>query len=361
MVECTGLENRHTRKRIVGSNPTPSANTTSDPCGRFFVAGLLAAFLALGGLAPSRAADAGEQAERDAFAAAIAQKHGLDAGQLRQTLRQAKVQPGILRAIAQPSTARPWYLYRPAVVDTRRIAAGTRFWQEHAATLERASAAYGVPPELIVATLGVETFYGRNTGGYRVLDALVTLAFHYPPRAELFRAELEAFLLLTVEQGLDPLNIRGSFAGAMGIAQFLPSSYRQYAVDFSGDGRRDLWQAADAIGSVANYYRAFGWVTDGPVAAAAAVEGTEFRALLGLGVKPQITIARLRALGVTPDLPAADEALVTLVEIETESGPGYVAGFENFYVITRYNRSVNYALSVHELARELKRQRAAGR
>ncbi|MGH8618142.1 MAG: lytic murein transglycosylase, partial [Burkholderiales bacterium] len=178
----------------------------------------------------------------DVFAGNVAERHGLDAAVLRRILRQAKVQPGILRAMAQPATARPWYQYRPAVVDARRISAGVRFWQEHAGTLERAAAAYGVPPELIVATLGVETFYGRNTGGYRVLDALVTLAFHYPPRAELFRAELEAFLLLVSEQGLDPLVVKGSFAGAMGISQFLPSSYRQYAVDFSGDGRRDLWQ-----------------------------------------------------------------------------------------------------------------------
>jgi len=297
----------------------------------------------------------------NAFAEVVAERHGLDDASLRRILQQGRVQPGILRAMAQPATARPWYLYRPAVVDARRIAAGARFWQAHAGTLERAAAAYGVPPELIVATLGVETFYGRNTGGYRVLDALVTLAFHYPPRAELFRAELEAFLLLVTELGLDPFTIKGSFAGAMGISQFLPSSYRQYAVDFNGDGRRDLWQVADAIGSVANYYRAFGWVTGGPVAAAAEVEGTEFRALLGRGVKPDVTVARLRAVGVTPDLPSADDTLVTLLEIDTGAGPGYLAGFENFYVITRYNRSVNYALSVHELARELKRQREAAR
>jgi membrane-bound lytic murein transglycosylase B len=320
-----------------------------------------AVFAGAGVCAAPCAAAADDRTALDAFAAEVAQTHGLDAARLRLILHQAKVQPYILRAIAQPSTAKPWYLYRNGVVDGRRVDAGVRFWRENEAVIERASAASGVPPELIVATLGAETFYGRNTGGYRVLDALVTLAFHFPARAELFRAELEAFLLLAIQEKLDPLAVRGSYAGAMGIAQFLPSSYRKYAVDFDGNGRRDLWRTADAIGSVANYYQAHGWEPGGPVVATAEVEGTEFRALLDQGLKPHLALARLRALGVTPGMLAADETLVALIEIETEAGRRYLAGFQNFYVITRYNRSVNYALSVHELAREIRQQREAGR
>jgi membrane-bound lytic murein transglycosylase B len=339
----------------------PTATLKSDLHGRFFVCTLwFASFaVAIVTAAPCQAAT-GDYADRDAFATEVAQKHGLNDAKVRHILRQAKVQPSILRAIAQPSTAKPWYLYRNGVVDNRRIEAGVRFWRDNEAVLERASTVSGVPPELIVATLGAETFYGRNTGGYRVLDALVTLAFHYPARAELFRAQLEAFLLLAAQEGLDPLAVRGSYAGAMGLAQFLPSSYLNYAVDFDGNGRRDLWRTADAIGSVANYYQVHGWETGGHVVVTGEVDGTEFRALLDQGLKPHLALARLRQLGVTPAVPAAEDTLVALIEIQTEAGPRYLVGFQNFYVITRYNRSVNYALSVYELAREIRRQREAG-
>jgi membrane-bound lytic murein transglycosylase B len=217
-----------------------------------------------------------------------------------------------------------------------------------------------VPEELIVATIGVETVYGRNTGRFRVLVALSMLAFEYPPRAKLLRSELEAFLLLSREAGLDALSIRGSYAGAMGIPQFLPSSYRKYAVDFDGDGRADIWRSAsDAIGSIANYYRSFGWETGAPVVIEAQVSGDEIENLLAAEFRPHTPIAELRQRGITPLGSVNEEALAMLVRVEAESGVQYWLGLQNFYVITRYNRSVNYALAVHELAQELGKRMGA--
>jgi membrane-bound lytic murein transglycosylase B len=239
-------------------------------------------------------------------------------------------------------------------VDPARINGGVAFWHEHSALLARAREHYGVPEEIIVATIGIETLYGRNTGSFRVLEALTTLAFNYPPRAELFRGELEAYLLMVREDGLDPMRTRGSYAGAMGIPQFLPSSFRRYAVDFDADGRRDLMNVADAIGSVANYYREFGWQPGGTVLVPVTVGATDTEALISAGIKPHLRVAELRRLGVTPDTPVDESADAALFTAETETGPRYWLGLNNFYVITRYNRSVNYALAVHELARELR-------
>jgi membrane-bound lytic murein transglycosylase B len=210
-----------------------------------------------------------------------------------------------------------------------------------------------VPEEIIVATLGVETNYGRDTGKFRVLDALYTLAFDWPPRADFFRAELEHFLLLTREQGIDPTRPRGSYAGAMGIAQFMPSSYRRYAVDFDGSGRPDLSRSADAIGSVANYMSAFGWEAGGLVAVAADAGAERSDELVDLGLKPSIRIDALAEAGIRPRAAVPGDAEVALLRLQGEDGPLYFLGFNNFYVITRYNRSVNYAMSLFELAQAL--------
>jgi len=190
-----------------------------------------------------------------------------------------------------------------------------------------------------------------------VLEALAMLAFQYPPRADLFRAELEEFLLLSRESGFDAMGIRGSYAGAIGIPQFLPSSYRRYAVDFNGDGRRDLMKTpADAIGSVANYYKSFGWRSGEGIIVPAAVDPGNAEPLLGIGILPQLRVGELRRLGVTPAAPVDDGTEAALFMVESETGPLYWLGLNNFYVITRYNRSINYALAVHELARELRAQ-----
>lgn len=289
------------------------------------------------------------------FIEEMAAKHQYDRAVLRRAFAEVRPRPGILRAMAAPGTARPWHVFRARYIDDARIAAGVRFWRQHAAVLGRAAREFGVPEEIIVATIGVETLYGRDMGSFNVLEALTTLAFDYPPRAGFFRGELEQFLLLAREARLDLMRVRGSYAGAIGIPQFLPSSYRTYAVDYDRDGAVDLvGSPSDAVGSVANYYRAFGWETGGAVAVrATAGEGT-LEALAGGDIKPHVRIAELKRRGVMPLIPLSDEAAVTVFPLEIESGTQYWLGLQNFYVITRYNRSINYAMVVHELARELR-------
>ena len=295
--------------------------------------------------------------EIEAFILEMADKHQFETGALRRLFARAEPRPEIISAISAPITARPWHEFRGRFVDAARINGGIRFWREHAATLEKASREFGVPEEIIVATIGVETLYGRNTGTHRVLEALAMLAFQYPPRAELFRSELEEYLLLVREAGFDAMAIRGSYAGAIGIPQFLPSSYRRYAVDFNGDGRRDLMKTpADAIGSVANYYMSFGWRSGEGITVPADVDPGNAQPLLGIGILPQLRVGELRRLGVTPAAPVDDGAEAALFMVESEAGPRYWLGLNNFYVITRYNRSINYAMAVHELARELRAQ-----
>lgn len=317
------------------------------------------------GCGSASAAPAVLNPEIESFIDQLVVDHEFDRRKLRRWFKQARVQNGVLRAMSRPATARPWYEYRASQLTEARIRGGLDYWQRHADTLVRAGAEYGVPEEIIVATIGIETVYGRNTGGNNVFDALVTLAFFYPPRAELFRGELEQFLLLTRELRQDPLRIKGSYAGALGVPQFLPSSYRRYAVDFDNDDRRDLWNDDDAIGSIANYYKSYGWQTGEPVITAleqqAETAGDEFKLLLERGLKPHTTVAAIRRGGVTPAEPVADDALVSVFGAESETGMRYWMGYNNFYVITRYNRSVNYALSVHELAQELRRARSNGR
>ncbi|MGH8756215.1 MAG: lytic murein transglycosylase B, partial [Burkholderiales bacterium] len=225
--------------------------------------------------------------EIEVFIREMAEKHHFDPSELRRIFSQVKPQPEVLRAIASPATALPWNEYRALFINPTRIADGVKFWDDNAGTLSRARQQYGVSEEIIVATIGVETRYGRNTGTHRVLDALTTLAFDYTQRAGFFRRELEQFLLLTREEGIDPLSIKGSYAGAMGIPQFIPSAYRHYAVDFDGDGKLNLWGSpADAIGSIAHYLKVYGWKPDEPVAVGAQVSGDEFRELLWQDIKP---------------------------------------------------------------------------
>jgi membrane-bound lytic murein transglycosylase B len=254
-----------------------------------------------------------------------------------------------------PLTALPWYQFRSRYVDALRINGGVKFWREHADTLARARREFGVPEEIIVATIGVESIYGRRTGSFGVLESLTMLAFSYPPRARLFRSELEHYLLLAREARFDTARVKGSYAGAIGIPQFLPSSYRRYAVDFDGDGRRDLVDStADAIGSVANYYRSHGWRGGETIVVPAEVDSSDVTALLELGIRPRIKLADLKRHGVSPAVPIEEGPEAALVEVESESGLIYWLGLNNFYVITRYNRSVNYALAIHELAQELR-------
>lgn len=300
--------------------------------------------------------------DRQAFVQEMVERHGFARPALERALRETKFLGSIIRAMDAPSTALPWHEFRARHVNDVRITGGLKFWNEHADVLERAAAAYQVPPEIIVATIGIETMYGRRTGNVNVLDALVTLAFGYPRRADFFRSELEQFLLLTRENDWKLNAVRGSFAGAIGIPQFIPGSYRKYAVDFDGDGHRDLRQVADAVGSVANYYRQFGWQQGAPVVIPVDVGNTMLDAMLAAGIAPHTSVAEFRKRGLLPLEPVGDDLLATLIAAEGETGPRYWLGLNNFYVITRYNRSINYALVVHELASILRQQRlrAAG-
>ncbi len=288
---------------------------------------------------------------------------GYDRNQLQRWFARARVQQDVLKAFARPTTALPWHAFRASHVTEARIRGGVAYWQQHAVTLARASTEYSVPEELIVATIGIESFYGRRTGTSRIFDSLFTLAFHYPRRAAFFRGELKEYLLMARELGFDPLQAKGSYAGALGVPQFLPSSFRRYAIDFDSDGRRDLWNHADAIGSVANYYRHFGWRTGEPVLAAiegqAEAPSDEFRQLLERGIQPHTTVGAISRAGGAPAYVLADDLPAAVFGAETEAGARYWMGFNNFYVITRYNRSVNYALAVHELAQELRGLRPA--
>lgn len=303
---------------------------------------------------PAQAAD-GLRPEVEAFVQEMSARHGFDIGELRELMGRAQKREAILRVMSRPGTAITWAQYRKRIVDRVRIEGGARFWRTHAQALERASLEYGVPEELIVATIGIETLYGRHTGNIPVIDALSTLAFDYPRRAAFFRGELEEYLLLVREAGLDAPGTEGSYAGAIGIPQFLPSSYRKYAVDFDGDGRRDLVDSvADAIGSVANYYRTFGWEAGAPVIAEADSGEAELAPLIAGGIQPHISIGELRKRGLAIEGKVKEDALAAVFFVQEERGPRLVLGLNNFYVITRYNRSTNYAMAVHELAREIK-------
>lgn len=296
-------------------------------------------------------------AERRAFVQDMVERHGFARPVLERALRETKFIGSIIRAMDAPSTALPWHEFRARHVNDARIAGGLKFWNENAELLERAAATYQVPPEIIVATIGIETMYGRRTGNVNVMDALATLAFGYPRRADFFRGELEQFLLLARENDWKLNAVKGSFAGAIGIPQFIPSSYRKYAVDFDGDGHRDLRQVADAIGSVGHYYRQFGWQQGATVVVPVDVGNTVLEPLLAAGIAPHTTVADFRRHGVVPLEPVAGDALATLIVTETEVGPRYWLGLNNFYVITRYNRSINYAMVVQELAWTLRQQR----
>ncbi len=288
----------------------------------------------------------------------LVEEQGLDREQLLRVLASAVRQESILEAISRPAErVKPWYEYREIFLNDKRLAQGVEFFREQRDILARAERETGVPAELIVAIIGVETYYGRVTGSYRVIDALSTLAFDYPPRSDFFTAELKDYLVLTDEQGVDPLALKGSYAGAMGYGQFMPSSYRNYAVDFDGDGHTDIWNSAvDAIGSVANYFRAHGWQPGGTVVVPATVRGAVPDGWFVQGRKdlvPKHTVAEFEAAGVKPDGQLDPAALATAMKFELPGSYEYWLGLHNFYVITRYNHSAMYAMAVYQLSRQI--------
>ncbi|TVP91640.1 MAG: lytic murein transglycosylase B [Pseudomonadaceae bacterium] len=295
------------------------------------------------------------------FVQEMQSEHGFSADYVLQLLAGAERRQPILDAISRPAErVRPWHEYRAIFMTEQRLQQGLEFWDEYAEALERAEQEYGVEPEVIVAIIGVETFYGRHKGTHRVLDALTTLGFDYPPRADFFRRQLKAFMVLTREQRMDPTVLTGSYAGAMGYPQFIPSSYQVFAVDFDGDGKVDIWNnPVDAIGSVANYFKEHKWQHGEPVVVAAEVTGERYAQGITLndGLQARLTVAELRDLGWQPVSELPDDQRVMTFEFDAGDHKQYWIGLDNLYAITRYNHSVMYAMVVHQLAQQLREAR----
>ena len=300
-----------------------------------------------------------ERSDVHAFIMEMVQRHGFDAGQLSAAFDAAGFQPAILEAMGKPYEAKPWFQYQKLFLTEKRILGGRTFMEENRAVLSRIQTKYGVDPAIVTAIIGIESAYGVKPGKYRLIDALSTLAFQYPRRASFFRSELEQFLLLCREEGTNPVEPLGSYAGAMGMPQFMPSSFRKLAVDGDGDGRRDIWKnPSDAIASVANYFSRNGWRTGEPIAVPANVKGTAFGAVLSSKTpKPSFTLSQLAAKGVTPAAPVKDGLKGVLVELPGDQGPVYWIVFQNFSVIMRYNHSVLYAMAAYELTRSFQHAR----
>lgn len=279
-------------------------------------------------------------------------KHQFNREELQQTFQQVEYRPDVIAAITAPATIKPWYEYRASFLNPLRINGGVEFWKQNAEALKRAEQQYGVPQEMIIAVIGVETLYGRRAGRFRTMDALTTLAFDFPRRADFFRSELEQYLLLAREQKFNLFDIKASYAGALGIPQFMPSSYRKYAVDFNGNGKVDiLGEPEDAIGSIANYLKQYGWKTGEPVAQQASLGNEAFP---GTSDKPR-SLAAWEQAGVTPmAMPQGKVPPAWLLDFTMESGKEYWLTYNNFRVITLYNNSNFYAMSVFQLSEAIR-------
>jgi membrane-bound lytic murein transglycosylase B len=283
-------------------------------------------------------------------------KHHFKREELVRVFQEAEYRKDVIDAMNAPATTKPWLEYRASFINAKRIDGGIKFWQKYAESLDRAEKQYGVPQEIVIAIIGVETLYGRHAGNYRTLDALTTLSFDYPRRVDFFRSELEQYLLLVREQGMDMLDMRASYAGALGIPQFMPSSYRKNAVDFNNDGKIDLLkEPEDAIGSVANYLRQYGWKPGEAVAIKANVANVSRPDDVGAARSLQAW----GTLGVTPQGDFGEGVYAYLIDFTLPQGKEFWFGFNNFAVITTYNNSSYYAMSVYQLALELRKSNFA--
>ena len=292
------------------------------------------------------------------FIKEMVKKHKFNKQQLEKLFSHAKMYDSILEAIARPAEGKPWYQYRPIFVTKRRTQGGIEFWKKNADALARAEKKYGVPAEIIVAIIGVETRYGKHAGTYPVFDSLATLAFGYPPRAKFFKSELEHFLLMAREEGFDARKLLGSYAGAMGMPQFISSSFRRYAIDFDGDGKRDLWNnTTDAIGSVANYFRKHHWKRGQPIVHKVSVDtkGRDHKKLLTKSLKPSHTQLELLLGGVTLPRGINKKSKGKLIKLKKPRKAEYWVAWNNFYVITRYNHSALYSMAVYQLSEKIKK------
>lgn len=304
----------------------------------------------------SAQANYAERKDVQEFIEHMVNKHDFDKAVLKQWFTRANKLEGVLESIAKPAERTlSWKQYRPIFLKQKRIDMGKEFMQKNRALLARAEKETGVPKNIITAIIGVETYYGRHKGKISVFDSLTTLGFDYPPRAKFFKSELEHFLLLAREVDIDVSSIKGSYAGAMGMPQFISSSYRAYAVDFDGDGQRNLWDnKADVIGSVANYFKKHGWQRGGDVVQQARVK-SEPEEVTRKKLKPHTSIAEFRRQGVITSKAYADDVMATLVTLQGKKGTEYWLGLKNFYVITRYNHSALYSMAVYQLSQELEK------
>ena len=335
--------------------PTETETTTGTPSGGFLLEPQHNV-MQMGG-------DFANNPNAQQFIDKMVNKHGFDRQQLQEILSQAKRLDSVLRLMdnqAPTTSVKPpsgpngaWLRYRKKFITPDNVQNGVVFWNQYEDALNRAWQVYGVPPEIIVGIIGVETRWGRVMGKTRILDALATLSFNYPRRAEYFSGELETFLLMARDEQDDPLNLKGSFAGAMGYGQFMPSSYKQYAVDFSGDGHINLWDPVDAIGSVANYFKAHGWVKGDQVAVMANGQAPG----LPNGFKTRYSISQLAAAGLTPQQPLGNHQQASLLRLDVGTGYQYWYGLPNFYTITRYNHSTHYAMAVWQLGQAVALER----
>ncbi|MCL4118923.1 UNVERIFIED_CONTAM: hypothetical protein GTU68_034674 [Idotea baltica] len=291
----------------------------------------------------------------DQFISELAANDGFSSKQLHNVFSKAERKQAILDAISKPAEkVKQWHEYRPIFITPQRTVEGVAFWRKNERALMRAEKKYGVSAQFIVAIIGIETFYGKNTGHYRVIDALSTLAFDYPKRSPFFRKELREFLILSREEKVDPLTLKGSYAGAMGLGQFMPSSFRAYAVDFDHDGHINIWSnPTDAIGSVANYFKQHGWVAGEDVVTRAKVSGNDFEQGLSPNLEPVMNVAQLQKLGWQSTIPLKSELPITAFRLNGSQGSEYWMGLPNFYVITRYNHSIMYAMAANQLAESI--------
>ena len=317
------------------------------------IAALLLALAAIGAGADYAANPAVQE-----YMGELQAEHGFDAEWLSGVFASANKSDDVIARISRPAErALKWHEYRRIFMTDKRIAGGVEFWRKHRQAMGAARTEFGVAEEVITAVIGVETLYGKVLGSHRVLDALTTLAFEYPRRAAFFKGQLTEFLLLVREEDADPLAFKGSYAGAMGYGQFIPSSYRAYAVDFDDDGQRDIWRnETDAIGSVANYFAKHGWRGTGPVALPVEVADDDLRAAANAGLDLNLAVGDLRAQGVSGLEAVDDAAKAALFRMETERGEEFWLGLHDFYVITRYNRSAMYALAVLQLSQAIRKR-----
>ncbi len=356
-------------KRLIRQVKMPQVKATSlFGSGAYFIRVAVGVFVSV--LTFSAAADYSVHPGAEAFIQKMVGEHKFSEKEVKSLLAQADRQESILEAISRPAEkTKEWFEYRDIFIQESRIKQGLEFWNEHKATIQRASAEMGVAPEIIVAIIGVETRYGRHAGKYRVLDALATLGFDYPKRGKFFLGQLEHYMLMTREQEQDPLLLKGSYAGAMGYGQFIPSSYRAYAVDFDGDNKVDIWNnPVDAIGSVANYFKAHKWKDGQPVLARARISDGYDKTVLNEKSKPKYSLAELgkkgfrlasaedeNKKGFAADSFSSESKAIPLMYVG-EHGKEFWLGFNNFYVITRYNRSHLYAMAVWELGEKIKQR-----